>query len=136
MPLLNKPLGFTIIDALFALAIFSIATFTYLYQIQTANSSITRQASSIYGNIIAENIAEDLSMKSFTDTALLQAYNASHRRYFSKSLVEVTSAGNPKYIASWDVTENAPIAGNRTIVIKVAWQDGFTGSSFTLRIVR
>lgn len=136
MTSLNKPQGFTIIDALFALAIFSIATFTYLYQISMSNNSVSRQASSIYGNIIAENIAEDLSMKGFGDTAMLQAYNFNHNRYFTKNLLEVSSIDSYKYRATWQVQEDAPIVGNRTVTILVSWKDGLTSSSYKMRIIR
>lgn len=108
---LKKVDGFSIIDALFALVIFSLATFTYIHQVSMSNTAVTRQGNYISANIIAENLAEDLSMKGFGDPDLQESFNFNHVRYFSKNLLELFDANNAKYTAAWQVDEDSPIPG-------------------------
>lgn len=129
-------MGFSIVDVLFSLCLFSIAAFTYLYLVSISNTAVARQGSSIWGSVIAENIAEDLSMKGKGDTALSATYNYTHYRYFRRNLEEVTSVQDPKYTAYWQVVENQPIPGNITVNITVSWKDGSMLGNFKMRVIR
>lgn len=127
--------GFSIIEAIASLGIFTATMFVYIYHNTVSSLATVNQRSTVIASIILENVLEDLTMRMPYDTDLQEAFNADHVRYFDQNLRETTPA-NRKYQLSWIVTEDSPITGNKDISITISWSDNSFTRTLNSRMVR
>ncbi len=139
---LENQSGFGLLEAVFSIVILSTLTMGYLGQASSANVvSIRSQSLSTAINVVSM-VTDDLySVPASNNWLLTQAELPPgtpfpFMRYFTKDGRESNLVTSP-YVVTWTITKDQPIAGARTLVVKVNWKDS-NGSTKTIyaRVVR
>jgi prepilin-type N-terminal cleavage/methylation domain-containing protein len=108
--------GFTVIEVLVAMAIFSVA----VLGLAVGATTVMRANQTSYFNTVATNLAQDKleQFKAMPSTSL-----PSCPLYTSPGCSDTQSASGLTFTRSWQITPNTPTAGVTQINSKIEWTD-------------
>ncbi len=107
--------GFTLIEALFAIAIFSIGILAVSsMQISAINNNASARMRTEATMLASEKVEELMSLADYNDPLL-------------DTDTQSDSSANNIYCLQWSATEDTPIPSTKTIILSVRWTDGETG---------
>ena len=103
--------GFTLIETLFAIAIFSIGILAVgSMQISGINSNAAARMRTEATILASEKVEELMSLEDYDDPLL-------------GTDIQSDSSANNIYCLQWSATENTPIPSTKTITLSVRWTD-------------
>lgn len=107
--------GFTLIEALLAMAIFSIGILAVgSMQISGINNNASARMRTEATVLASETVEELMSLEDYNDPLLDTDQHSA-------------SSPNNIYCIEWSATEDSPIPAAKTITLSVRWTDGETG---------
>ena len=113
--------GFTLIEILLAMTIFSVS----FLALAAGATTVMKSNHASYNNTVATNMAQDKLEQLMAGTALPTCAD------FPDCTDTPTSPSNVTFNRSWRITANVPVAGVTRIEIQLDWND-HTGHSLTL----
>lgn len=116
--------GFTLIEILVAMAIFSVA----VLGLAIGATSVMRANQTSYFNTIATNVAQDKleELKGMTVASL-----PSCPTYTSTGCSDTKTSLGLTYTRSWQIITNSPVSGVNRLDVQVDWTD-YTSHSITV----
>ncbi len=115
--------GFTLIEVLISVAIFSFGVLAII-NMQLLSTSINIKARGMTeGVIAAQNLIEDLSLLPYDDPLLTANENHS----------DLT---DPRYSLFWNVVDDVPFEGTKTIRVVVRWDEKGVTSNFEIQMMK
>jgi type IV pilus modification protein PilV len=107
--------GFTLIETLFAVAIFSIGILAVgSMQISAINNNASARMRTEATILASETVEELMSLEDYNDPLL-------------DTDTQSASSPNNIYCLEWSATEDSPMTGTKTITLSVRWTDGEPG---------
>lgn len=107
--------GFTLIETLLAIAIFSIGILAVgSMQISSINNNASARMRTEATILASEKVEELMSLEDYNDPLL-------------GTDTQSASSANNIYCLEWSATEDTPIPSTKTITLSVRWTDGETG---------
>ena len=107
--------GFTLIEALFAIAIFSIGILAVSsMQISAINNNASARMRTEATMLASEKVEELMSLADYNDPLL-------------DTDTQSDSSANNIYCLQWSAIEDTPIPSTKTIILSVRWTDGEPG---------
>jgi prepilin-type N-terminal cleavage/methylation domain-containing protein len=107
--------GFTLIETLFAIAIFSIGILAVgSMQISAINNNASARMRTEATILASEKVEELMSLADYNDPLL-------------GTDTQSASSANNIYCIEWSATEDSPITSTKTITLSVRWTDGEPG---------
>jgi type IV pilus modification protein PilV len=107
--------GFTLIETLFAMAIFSIGILAVgSMQISSINNNASARMRTEATILASEMVEELLSLEDYNDPLL-------------GTDTQSASSANNIYCLEWSATDDSPIPSTKTITLSVRWTDGEMG---------
>ena len=107
--------GFTLIEALFAIAIFSIGILAVSsMQISSINNNASARMRTEATMLASEKVEELMSLPDYNDPLL-------------GTDTQSDSSANNIYCLQWSAIEDTPIPGTKTITLSVRWADEESG---------
>ena len=112
--------GFTLIEVLIAMSIFSIAALAAASLILQSTSMISVNAQHSQAVTLAQQTMEDLRTLSYDDVT---------------SGAQTSTLNNTQYAVSWLVTANSPAPEMKQIILTVSWQNKGKAKNYVLETV-
>jgi Tfp pilus assembly protein PilV len=115
--------GFSLIDVLIGMAILSIALGSSLALAGNNARLVSRNQNLAAASLLAQNKLEDLRNSTYASIAT------------GADATTINSLGDPSgiFTRSWAVQNNTPMAGMKTIVVTVTWQQWNETRNYNLR---
>lgn len=112
----NREKGFTLLEVLIAMGIFSIS----LLGLAIGATSIMRANQTSYFNTLATNWAQDKleELKAMSVSALPNCPT-----YTTSNCSDTKTSSGMSFTRSWQIISNSPVTGTNRIDIKVDWTD-------------
>jgi Tfp pilus assembly protein PilV len=117
--------GFTLVEILIALVIIQVGLFSLLAVIPITQAQVARSGSRAEASQLARQGLEGLRRLAYTDSLL-------------EAGVVHDDPANPissRFQRTWQVVDDSPIAGCKTVTVAVAWSEGERSSTVSVQTV-
>lgn len=145
----NAESGFTLVEVLVSMVIFSIGILAIINMQLLSASTNVKSRGMTEGIIVAQNTIETLSSLGFTHVDLTDrttganvgGLGAAGLNDFPQTTADVDNAdhndlSNPNYSVFWNVQDDVPFTDTKTIRVIVRWNDRGLFRSFSVDMVK
>jgi len=112
--------GYSLVELLVAMSIFAVVATAIAAQMVHSTAMISQNAEASQAITIAQQVMEDIRTVAYSD--------------MSSGSETVTWKGQP-FTAVWDVSEDDPEPGTKTVVVTVSWEDKGETKTYETRSV-
>jgi prepilin-type N-terminal cleavage/methylation domain-containing protein len=112
--------GYSLIELLVAISIFAITAAAIAAQMVHSTAMISQNAEASQAITIAQQVMEDIRTLTYSDMS---------------SGAEMVTWKGQKFNAAWNVSEDDPAPGTKTVIVTVSWEDKGETKTYETRSV-
>lgn len=148
LPQERRQAGYSLIEVVVALGVFSATIFAYLYQASTAYQMMGFQMRRATATMVLENVVEDSMVYMKGSCEWLRIGNGwCHQRVYDQNTkriyYDMHNASDVQYLdqhrfydVSWVITEDRPIVGMTTADFLIEWPDDGETKQLRMQVIR